>query len=71
MNTILQQIPTRYVLQHVTPFRSILAGSGFAYAIEKEKYVELPVAFIFPAVYAGYHLYKNKNDFMTFLKKQV
>jgi hypothetical protein len=70
MNTILQQIPTRYVLQHITPFRSILAGAGFAYAIEKENYIHLPVVLVFPAVYAGYHLYKNKNDLINLIKNK-
>ena len=42
--------------------RSLLLGSGLAYAIEKEQYMHLPIVIVFPTVYAGYHLYKNKEQ---------
>jgi hypothetical protein len=40
--------------------RNVLLGAGIAYAIEKEQYTHIPIVFVFPSVYAGYQLYKNK-----------
>jgi hypothetical protein len=36
-------------------------GVGMAYAVQKEKYWQLPLALVFPYLYGGYHLYKNKD----------
>jgi hypothetical protein len=40
--------------------RSLLLGAGVAYALEKEQYMHIPIVVLFPTVYAGYQLYKNK-----------
>jgi hypothetical protein len=40
---------------------NFLGGIGIAYAIEREKYWQTPIAFVFPSLYAGYHTYKNRE----------
>ena len=49
--------------------RNILAGAGLCYAIQREKYVEVPLTIIFPSIYAGYHLFKNKDDLVNFIRE--
>ncbi len=48
-------------LHHYGPLRNILLGAGLAYAAQKEKYWHFPIAFVFPSVYAGYHVYKQRD----------
>jgi hypothetical protein len=73
MNSILQRFqPNEYIkLIHFTPFRSILAGAGFCYAIEEDKLWHLPVTFFFPSVYAGYQGYKNRVQIVNFMKSKL
>jgi hypothetical protein len=40
----------------------LAGGAGMAYAAQREKYLQVPVAFLFPYLYGGYHLYKNKES---------
>lgn len=47
--------------------RGFLLGSSLAYAIEKEKYLEIPVLILFPTAYAGYYAYKNKEYIVNYL----
>lgn len=59
---------TRYVTNYMFgPTRNILMGMSLAYAYEKEKYLHLPIIFLFPSVYAGYHIYKNKESMKEWL----
>jgi hypothetical protein len=48
--------------------RSIFAGGGLCYAIQKENYIEIPLILVFPSAYAGYHLYKNKEAVSKYVK---
>ena len=48
--------------------RNIIGGAGLSYAIEKEKYMEIPLTIFFPSMYAGYHLFKNKDDVIKMIK---
>jgi hypothetical protein len=53
---------TRYVTNYMFgPTRNILLGMSLAYAYEKEKYLHFPIILLFPSIYAGYHIYKNKE----------
>jgi hypothetical protein len=53
---------TKHVINYmIGPTRNILMGMSFAYATEKQKYIHLPIIFLFPSIYAGYHIYKNKE----------
>jgi hypothetical protein len=48
--------------------RSLFAGASLCYAIKNEKYLQVPLTILFPSVYAGYHLYKNKDNIVEWLR---
>jgi hypothetical protein len=48
--------------------RNMIGGAGISYAIEREKYMEIPLTIFFPSIYAGYHLFKNKDDVIKIIK---
>ena len=60
-SAVTNEFPNRISVGHYTAFRSLLLGAGLCYAIGEEKYLHLPVTVVFPSVYAGYQLYKNKD----------
>jgi len=47
--------------------RNILAGGGLCYAIQNEKYLQTPLTILFPSIYAGYHLFKNKDKVLRWI----
>jgi hypothetical protein len=50
------------------PTRNILMGASLAYAVEKkENYLYFPIILVFPSVYAGYHIYNNKEAIKEWL----
>ena len=57
------------VIQHYIygTTRNILAGGGLCYAIQNEKYLETPLPILFPSIYAGYHLFKNKEKILRWI----
>jgi hypothetical protein len=48
--------------------RNVLAGASLCYAIENEKYIEIPLIIFFPSIYAGYNLFKNKDEVIKVVK---
>jgi len=67
-SNLLQHNLTQTLSQTVRTFGTVhyfvhgmLGGAGMAYAAQREKYFQVPLAFLFPYFYAGYHLYKNKD----------
>ena len=50
--------------------RSFFMGAGLSFAIQNEKYWEIPVLVLFPTVYSGYYSYKNKDAILAYVKKQ-
>jgi hypothetical protein len=48
--------------------RNILAGAGLCYSIQNEKYLEIPLTILFPSIYAGYHIYKNNEKVVKWVK---
>ena len=62
------KVITNYV---VGSTRNILLGSGLAYAMQNEFYLHVPVIVIFPSIYAGYQMYSNKNDIISWINKQM
>jgi hypothetical protein len=48
--------------------RNILAGAGMAWAVQKEYYSHIPLAFLAPSIYAGYHGYQNKEAVIAYVK---
>ena len=59
------QIVYNYMLG---PTRNLLLGAGLCYAWNKEQYVHVPVIILFPSIYAGYHLYQNKEQIIRFVR---
>ena len=51
--------------------RNVLAGAGISYALEHQKYVELPLVILFPSIYAGYNVYKNKEGVVQWIKQII
>jgi hypothetical protein len=47
----------------------LTGGAGMAYAAQREKYLQVPIAFLFPYMYGGYHLYKNKESVIQWFHK--
>jgi hypothetical protein len=62
--------PTKFIRHYVsgTP-RNMLLGAGLYYAVEHEKYEHIPIVVICPSVYAGYHLYKHRDDAAEWLRR--
>jgi hypothetical protein len=50
--------------------RNILAGISISYAVEDNRYMDIPVILIFPSIYSGYHLYKNREAVTVWLRKK-
>ncbi len=48
--------------------RNLLAGASLCYAIENEKYIEIPLIIFFPSIYAGYNLFKNRDTLIKLVK---
>jgi hypothetical protein len=49
--------------------RNLFAGAGLCYALQNKKYEEIPLALVVPSVYVGYHVYKNKEDVVRWVKE--
>ena len=73
MNSIVSKInidttkTITHQLLHLTPTRSFLFGAGLYYSISIEKYSHIPLVFLFPSAYAGYHTFKNKEKVKKFI----
>jgi hypothetical protein len=64
LNNESNKIMTSYVIGST---RNILLGAGLSYAIEKKFYIHIPIIFIMPSVYAGYHMFKNRDAIINWL----
>ena len=62
------KVITNYV---VGTTRNVLLGGGLAYAMQNEFYLHVPVIVVFPSIYAGYQMYSNKNDIVSWINKQM
>lgn len=51
--------------------RNVLLGGATAFALEKGYYLHLPIIFLFPSPYAGYQIYRNREDVLRVLHKAV
>ena len=60
---------------HVTgTIRNVLLGAGLNYSIERKEYLHIPLILIFPSIYAGYELHRNKEkvvDWIIASKKKM
>jgi len=63
--------PTRILTNYVFgTSRNLLLGIGLAYAIERKEYSDIPIIFFFPSVYAGYHLYTERNAIAEWIRQK-
>jgi hypothetical protein len=62
------KLPAHYFVYGTV--RNILAGAGLCYSIENKRYLDIPFTLFFPSVYAGYHVYKNKESVIEWAKQQ-
>lgn len=60
-----------HFVSHFTMTRNILAGAGMAWAVQKEYYSHIPLAFLTPSIYAGYHGYQNKEAIIAYVKTHL
>jgi len=59
----------QYITQYsLGTLRNVLIGSGVAYAIEREEYHHIPLIFIVPSIYSGYHLFTKREAVKVWLK---
>ena len=49
--------------------QNFFLGSGLCYAIQNEKYWDLPLLFLFPGIYAGYNTFKNKDEIVKYINQ--
>jgi hypothetical protein len=64
LNSESTKVITNYV---VGSTRNILLGGGLAYAMQNEFYLHVPVIVIFPSIYAGYQMYNNKDNIISWI----
>ena len=64
LNSESTKVITNYV---VGSTRNILLGGGLAYAVQNEFYLHVPVIVIFPSIYAGYQMYNNKDNIISWI----
>jgi hypothetical protein len=68
MNTL-----TRPIFNYVIPNTAAMffLGGGLCYVIEKKKYTHLPVVILFPSIYCGYNIYKNRSQITDFITRKT
>ena len=47
---------------------NLLFGAGISYAIQEGNIYQTPIVLFFPGAYAGYHMYKNRDQLKQFAK---
>jgi uncharacterized membrane protein len=57
-----------HAISHFTMTRSLIAGAALAWSVKNENYSHIPLIFLFPSAYAGYHGYQNKEAIITYVK---
>ena len=49
--------------------RNVLCGMSLCYVVKKEQYMDIPLILLFPAIYAGYRAYENKDAIVSVIKE--
>ena len=62
---------TNAFIHIIGPTRNILLGAGLSYAIQNKAYLEIPILFIVPSVYAGYQMYNNKDKIAKWIRENT
>ena len=69
INVVVKNTPTQRGV-----ISNLFAGMGMSYAIygnEKPKYLQVPIAYMFPSMYVGYHSYKNRQKIIDSLMASI
>jgi hypothetical protein len=59
ISPVQSHIVTNYVFGTT---RNLILGAGLCYAVKKEEYSHVPLIVFFPSIYAGFHLFKHKDE---------
>jgi len=50
--------------------RNFICGLSLGYAVQQEKlYQNIALAFLFPSIYSGYHIYHHRNELVPWVKQ--
>ncbi len=53
----------------ITVIGSMFAGVGIAFNVERDTYSHIPLAVLFPMTYAGYQIYRNRDEIRAYVGK--
>lgn len=65
----IQGLAIQHYMHGVT--RNLLTGASLCYAIKNETYLQVPLTILFPSIYSGYHLYKNKENVIDWIHRII
>ena len=65
---IIKHVITTYVVGGSPNVRALAVGVAIGYAVQKEKYHHLPLTFLSPIAYLGYHSYEKRDELVTWLR---
>jgi len=71
MQNLNRTLNMNHFVSHFTMTRNILAGAGMAWAVKKENYSHIPLIFLFPSMYVGYHAFNNKEELIKYVKGEL
>ena len=65
------QFATQHLTHTITHLsgtvRNLLLGASLYYTVQREEYTHIPVIIVFPSIYSGYHLHKNKDAIIDWI----
>jgi hypothetical protein len=61
---ILQNAGNVEYVKIFTTSRNVLLGAGLCYSVEHNNYSHIPLVVVFPSIYAGYHMFKNREKIL-------
>jgi len=66
----LVQTATNSVITHYVSgmSRNLICGAALAYSVQNEKYTYIPLVILFPSIFAGYHMYNNREKVIPYMR---
>lgn len=55
----------------ISNFSNMLMGAGLCYAIENQKYSDIPIILLFPSIFTGYNIYKNRIEIYREIQRHI
>ena len=65
-STVLLPSINHYISSNVKSY--FFLGGGLSFALERKKYIEIPIVLLLPTAYCGYHIYKNRSSILQYIK---